>query len=52
MYFGTIEEYEEYVDYDIKNGLLSKDMRQNKINEMYKIYNEVLADLNGTTTES
>ena len=42
MFFSTIE---EYVDYDIKNGLLSKDMRQNKINEMYKTYNEVLADI-------
>ena len=49
MYFGTIE---EYIGYDIKNGLLTKDMCQNKINEMYKIYHEVLTGLNGTTTES
>lgn len=49
MYFGTIE---EYVDNDIKNGLLVADKRQNKIDELYRGYHEILADLNGTTTES
>lgn len=41
--------FEERVDYDIKNGILPENERQQTIDQLYKIYNEIMNDLYNTS---
>lgn len=45
MLFSTFCSLEDYVDFNIKIGLLPKDNRESEINSLYRSASEILSDM-------
>lgn len=52
MLFSTFCSLEDYVDFNIKIGLLSKDDRESEINNLYKSASEILSDMISGNSQS